>query len=469
MDRAPAPAPHPAHLPPGSVVGSWRVVGWAGRGVHGAVYRAVPIGREHAQPVALKLALLPRDPRMAREVELLSRLRHSSIPRLVEHGQWQSPFGVPHPYIIMEWVDGVPLYDWAQQHAPSPSRVLRMLAQLASALHELHSHGGVHRDVKGGNILVRHSDSRAFLTDFGSSTYEGATTLTPPAFVPGTPAYRSPEAALIELRSLRDPQVRYTAGPADDLYALGVTACQLVTGDYPALGVAYQDERGNWQVESVVPPPALLDDTRVPAPLQELILRMLSVRPEKRGTAAELAGLLERAAERLAPVSAAPSHAKLSPQAKPFKLRAHLSAWRLGLATAAAALALATWAVWGVFRHSGESPVVARREDSKADRADAGTAGLGDAASISSEDKASSSSAPEAMTQDALPQPVPGQARPDAKGRCPHKRQVLLNGACWSEASWEQEECAGVKGQMFKGICYVPFIPPGRPPTSDQP
>ncbi len=469
MKSPQAPALHPAWLLPGTEVGAWCVAGWAGQGVHGVVYRAVRMGQEQAGPVALKLALLPEDARLAREVAVLSRVEHPSVPRLLDSGEWQSAVGTRHPFLVMQWVQGVPLYDWALQHSPSTAKVLRLLAQLAGALAALHAHGGVHRDVKGGNILVERTGSRAFLTDFGSSTYAGATTLTPPAFVPGTPAYRSPEAALIELRSLRDPKVRYTAGPADDLYALGVTACQLVTREYPALGEARQDEHGDWQVESVVPPPALLDGTRVPAPLRELVLRMLSVRPEERGTAAELAGLLEQAAERLAPVRTAPSLAELSPRARPFKPQAHVRAWRLGLATAAAALALATWALSGASRQSVESPFLARREVAKADRADAGTAGLGEAASIASEDNAPRSSVPEAMTEDVLPEPVPGQTRPDAKGRCPSKQLVVLNGACWLRAAWEREECAGGKGQMFRGMCYVPFIPPGRQPTSDQP
>src|SRR5688500_13509123 len=105
---------HPALLPLGTQIGSWRVVGWAGQGVHGAVYRAVRIGLEHTPPVALNLALLPEDPRFDRECELLSRTAHPHIPQLVDHGDWQSPSGSRHPFIAMEWIDGVPLYDWAR-------------------------------------------------------------------------------------------------------------------------------------------------------------------------------------------------------------------------------------------------------------------------------------------------------------------------------------------------------------------
>jgi serine/threonine protein kinase len=477
------PALHPAMLLPGTEVGSWRVVAWAGQGGHGAVYQAVRIGQEQAGPVALKLAMLPEDPRLAREVAVLSRVEHPSVPRLLDSGEWQSASGTRHPFLAMQWIDGVPLYEWAQQHSPSSEQVPRLLAQLAGALQAVHAQGALHRDVKGGNILVRSTDSRAVLTDFGSSTYAGAATLTPAAMVPGTPVYLSPEAALIELRSLRDSKIRYTAKPSDDLYALGVTACRLMTGEYPELGDPSQDEQGNWRVKSVVPPAALRDDARVAPPLRALILRMLSVRPEERGTAAELAKLLEQAAENLAPASSTPSLVEELPQSstqsqeeaptaetsKPFKPRAHAMAWWPKLATTAAGLALATWAVWSVLQHSVKSASFARPETAEVDRADAGTAGLGDAASIASMEVTPRPSRQEAVTEDTLPVPVPGQARPDVKGLCPNKQLVALNEGCWVKFPLDREACAGVSGHMFKGMCYVPFIPAGRQPTSDQP
>jgi serine/threonine protein kinase len=134
MDRAENEAPNPALVPPGTLVGAWRVVAWAGRGVYGAVYKAERVGEEHAGPVALKLALNPGDPRFVREAELLRRLRHPSIPYLRDTGDWPHPSGALHPYLVMEWIEGLPLYDWAQRHEPSSEQVLRILAQLARAL-----------------------------------------------------------------------------------------------------------------------------------------------------------------------------------------------------------------------------------------------------------------------------------------------------------------------------------------------
>ncbi|MBN1208778.1 MAG: serine/threonine protein kinase, partial [Myxococcaceae bacterium] len=294
MQTPRAPALSPAHLSPGTRVGDWLVVAWAGQGVHGAVYQAVPVDNPQAHPVALKLALLPRDPRFAREVELLSCTRHPSIPRLWDHGEWLHPGGALYPFLVMDWVDGAPLYDWARQSNPSSQQVLRWLSHLARALQAVHSQGGVHRDVKGDNVLVRRSDSRALLTDFGSGRYPDAATLTPDILPPGTPAYRSPEACLFELQHFREPTARYCAQQADDLYSLGVTAYRLVTGLYPELAEPSQDEAGLWHLQGLASPAPLLLNPRVAPRLNALILRMLSVRPEQRGTAAELAEALEQ-------------------------------------------------------------------------------------------------------------------------------------------------------------------------------
>jgi hypothetical protein len=74
----------PDSLRPGDLVGPWRVEGYAGWGSYGAVYRARRAGHPHSEPVALKIAVFPSDPRFSREVELLSRNRHPGMPQLRE-------------------------------------------------------------------------------------------------------------------------------------------------------------------------------------------------------------------------------------------------------------------------------------------------------------------------------------------------------------------------------------------------
>jgi serine/threonine protein kinase len=490
--ETPQPTPlNPALLPPGTIVGDWRVVAWAGRGVHGAVYQVVPVDNEHAHPVALKLALHPRDPRFAREAELLSSVRHPSIPRLWEYGEWQHPSGTRYPFVVMEWVDGTPLYDWARQHTPSAQQVLQLLAQLASALQSLHVQGCVHRDVKGDNVLVRHSDSSAVLTDLGSGRYPDAPNLTPDILPPGTPAYRSPEAWLFSLQFMRDSTARYSAQPSDDLYSLGVTAYRLVTGEYPELAEPSKDEAGTWHLAGIASPAPIVLDPQVDPRLNALILRMLSMRPEERGPARELAEALEQAAQLTSPerspslftqespssappvvavtsasVSAQPEKSSHAPGAaarvgSPVKVRP----WLLRLATAAVLVALGAGAGWVAGARSTKQPALLRQETSKPHVEAPGPAGLGDDAAAASQEDSSTPSMPGVLAE-APPEPLPRQTRPNTRGRCPHKRQVALNGGCWVMVEPEKCEAFGGIGRMFKGTCYVPVFLPERQPTS---
>jgi hypothetical protein len=469
------------------------VVAWAGRGSHGAVYQAVPVDHEHAHPVALKLALLPRDPRFAREAKLLSGVHHPSIPRLWEQGEWQHPSGTRFPFVVMEWVDGAPLYDWARQHNPSSQEVLRLLAQLASALQALHAQGCVHRDVKGDNILVRHGDGSAVLTDFGSGRYPDAENLTPDVLPPGTPAYRSSEAWLFALQFRRDQTARYSAQPADDLYSLGVTAYRLVTGEYPELAEPIEDEGGTWHLAGMASPAPVVLNPRAAPQLNALILRMLSVHPEERGTAGELAEALEQAAQLASPENARSLFAQETEsaiesqeftEAQVRLLRvpsvtalpagnvrpaARAVRWVLRLATAAVLLALGAGAGWVARERSPKQLPTVRKEGTGTRLEDGGPAGLGDKAATASEVVPPTSAVPGVQAEDTLPEPLPGQTRPNAKGRCPHPQQVSLNGGCWVQVDREKCEAlkhSGYSGYLFKGACYMPVLLPGRQPTS---
>ncbi|HEX8706422.1 MAG TPA: protein kinase, partial [Myxococcaceae bacterium] len=132
-----------------------------GEGAYGAVYRAERGGFRRSEPGALKGSLLLWNARREREVELLSRLNHPSIPRLLDRGGALLPSVKEYPFFVMEWVQGPALYAWAEQQMPSGEQVCRVLAQVARALEAVHAAGAVHRDVKGDNVLVRLSDKRA--------------------------------------------------------------------------------------------------------------------------------------------------------------------------------------------------------------------------------------------------------------------------------------------------------------------
>jgi eukaryotic-like serine/threonine-protein kinase len=341
---------------------------------------------------------------------------------------------------------------------------------------------------------VRRSDGRAMLMDFGTGFYAGAATLTPPLWFPGTPAYRSPESRQFALRFGRGASAPYRAGPADDLYALGTTAYRLLTGRYPEIGGPCSDEAGNWRWEGVVPAAPHERNPRVERRLSALCLRLLAVQPEARGSAEQLVGELEQVAqdsgspsrERLftpepqRPQVSVPTLRLAQEEAQGFEVplgktdpgeafRPRFSAQARLRRTAAAAmvLMLAGGAWWAVSDMAEEPHALARHEAGSAHpEDDDDTTGLGEAASLGAVQALPAPSAREVLAEEPLPEPTQGQARPDAKGRCPKKWQVALNGGCWTPVKGEREACEALGGQLFKGTCYVPITTAGRPPTS---
>ncbi len=461
----------PDSLRPGAVVGPWQVEGYAGRGSYGVVYRAWRAGHSRSKPVALKIALFPSDPRFHREVALLSRNPHPGMPRLLDQGWWNASADVAHPYFVMEWIRGRTLYEWARVHNPTCREVLQVLAQLARTLEELHTGECLHRDIKGDNIMVE-PEGRAVLMDFGSGTWKGAPPLTDRVVPPNTREYRSPESLRFEWAHWHTPRAHYESRPADDLYALGVTAYRLVTGVYPPPGTEPEALKEQLRKSPATRLSAHEFNKRVVPELSALIERMLAHEPKARGTARELAEAAELAAEHARPEANVPflelewpeAQAQAGGPARPAVPRVHTRGGGPLRALASAALALALWAWWlapGVQENSSH----ARQEGARDDKVDAGPAGLGEAVVSESTMDAREPSGQEALAEDALPEPLPGQTRPDAKGRCPHKRQVALNGGCWVE-ELDREKCEALSGSVFKKTCYLPVIPPGRPPTS---
>jgi serine/threonine protein kinase len=287
-------------LSPGAWLGPWQVVERHGYGGYGIVYRALHFGRESSGPVALKLARYPWDRRFEREAELLSRIYHSSIPRLFDKGVWRLPSGAEHSYLVMEWVAGTPFYEWGATEEASPEQQLRLVAQLAGALAVIHAAGALHRDVKGDNVRVRHLDGRAVLMDFGSGHFQGSAPLTWGSLPPGTDEYRSPEAWRFLLNAARGREARFEATPADDLYALGVTVHRLVTGQYPPALRPREGAAGVWELTREDLSPGLDRHARMEPLLRAWLVKLLSLSPEERSTARELARSLERAVARSA-------------------------------------------------------------------------------------------------------------------------------------------------------------------------
>jgi eukaryotic-like serine/threonine-protein kinase len=208
----------------GERFGPWEIVEHIADGGMGAVYRARRADGAFEQVAALKLlspALLGEQGRRRLEVErqILAGLNHPHIARLLDGGS--SAEGVP--YLVMEYVDGVPIDDYCNtQGLDTPAR-LRLFLRVCEAVDYAHRNLVVHRDLKPSNLLVT-ADGTPKLLDFGISKLLDAAD---PALTAAdqrlfTPAHASPE--------------QVSGGPittATDVYALGVLLYELLAGSLP--------------------------------------------------------------------------------------------------------------------------------------------------------------------------------------------------------------------------------------------
>jgi hypothetical protein len=453
-----------ASLPPGTRVGPWRVRSLRGCGSYGVVYNVLREGDETEGPMALKMALRPLDPRFEREGEMLSRLRHAHVPRLQDWGCWTSPGGASYPYLVMDWFEGTPLYEWAARDGVTSHQALVLLGQVASALAATHALGGVHRDVKGDNVLVLKGGDRAVLVDFGTANFIGARRLTWQPPPPGTPQYQSPECLRFQWEHPRQPSAHYEARPGDDVYALGVMAYRLVAGRYPppAADIRESDQGPRLIHPPLVPPESLV---RVSPELAALVRQLLSVEPSARGTAAEVARAFERAAKKVGrkarlPIKAldAPVHGLRERWPVLMHRARAVAPWMV--AAAGVALVVGTW--WSTY-----PPTVERLTRGEQEGRDGGTeegsVGLGDAMPRSPMSLDPLESEPVGVCLEMPKQRLPGQRRPPCK-----KPEIEINGGCWARAGGLAPPCDD-RSYEWENACYWPLLDLPRSPTSELP
>lgn len=274
---------------PGKRIGPYRIIRRLGQGGQGTVYEAARDDGAFEQQVALKILKWEIDSEAARarfrhERQILARLQHPNIARLLDGGQTEEGL----PYLVMEYIDGRPITEAA---AGWPlRRKLEMFLKVLAAVSFAHRNLIVHRDLKPGNILVT-SDGSPRLLDFGiARLIDPEATQTATAMVAMTPDYASPEQIRGDLITT-----------ASDVYSLGVVLYELLAGRRPyevACTTPFETYR---TVSTVMPvPPRVSDD------LDNVILMAMRKEPERRYTsAAEFGDDIQRCLE-YKPVMARP-------------------------------------------------------------------------------------------------------------------------------------------------------------------
>ena len=264
--------------PSEATIGPYRLVRKLGHGGMGVVHLAERDGKTYAVKLLASGAVSPElRERFRLEADILSRLHHDDIARIIGVGEIPGPGGVSQPWIAMEYVEGVPVHDFAaREHLDLDAR-LQLLAAICDAVQHAHSQGIVHRDLKPANILVR-ANGRPVVLDFGVARLMGGderpTELaTRTGQLIGTPQYMSPEQVRAEPAGIT---------PASDVYSLGVIAYELIAGRVPYEASSVSLHRAIAIILTVEPPPLRSVDRSLGVALERVVGKALEKSPADR-------------------------------------------------------------------------------------------------------------------------------------------------------------------------------------------
>jgi len=263
--------------------GGYRVLDRLSSGSLGVVFRGEHL--ELGQPVAIKA--LPLDPqlhptavdRFFTEVRILAKLDHPCVPKIYDAGRVAATQpGLPgYAYLVMELVAGGDLENFVYQNGlPTVTQACQWGQQAALGLQACHAAGFIHRDVKPSNLLLDEAQQLK-LTDFGLAREFGSTRTAPQSLL-GSVEFLAPE-------QLADAS---TVGESADVYSLGCTLFWLLSGQLPhpqqsttALAMELIRQGTPRRLRSVAP--------EAPAPLDELLAKMLAHSPADRPRMATVA------------------------------------------------------------------------------------------------------------------------------------------------------------------------------------
>jgi eukaryotic-like serine/threonine-protein kinase len=209
---------------PTDVAGRYRIERRLGAGGMSTVFQATDTVLERSVAVKLLAEHLAEDEafvaRFRREALAAARLMHPNVVQVFDSGRDPS---TDRHFIVMEYVDGPSCADVLRERGRlGVEETVGIVRDACHGLAYAHRAGVVHRDVKPGNLLLAEETHATKLADFGIAKAAEQTRITQVGSVLGTAAYLSPEQARGD-----------EAGPASDIYSLGVCAYQFLTGRLP--------------------------------------------------------------------------------------------------------------------------------------------------------------------------------------------------------------------------------------------
>lgn len=211
-------------------VPGYRIERCLGAGGMGKVYLACQESLDRLVALKLLSAKYAGDPafveRFVKEARSAGKLSHENIVAAVDVGEAGGQY-----YFVMEYVPGRPLSEIIKEEAPlAEQRALELCRQIARGLRHAHAQGFIHRDIKPSNILLT-PEGVAKICDLGLAREIGIGGAAEEGLMHGTPAYASSE----QCRGARDVDHR------SDLYSLGITLFEMLTGTRPFQGACSKD------------------------------------------------------------------------------------------------------------------------------------------------------------------------------------------------------------------------------------
>ncbi|HLJ13180.1 MAG TPA: serine/threonine-protein kinase [Bryobacteraceae bacterium] len=245
----------------GQTVGDYEIVDILGRGGMGRVFRVRNLISHRIDAMKVVLPDLESDPALAdrflREIQVHASLNHPNIARLNTALRLEGRL-----VMILEYVQGVSLDERLRRGPVGLREAVDIIIQVLSALSYAHACGIIHRDLKPANIIVTPT-GQVKLTDFGIAHAAGAPKLTRTGLALGSLYYVSPEQVRTEPVDARS-----------DLYSLGVTFYELVTGKRPIDGASEYSIMNAHLTHIPVAPASL--NTEIPAEISAIILKALA-------------------------------------------------------------------------------------------------------------------------------------------------------------------------------------------------